>query len=49
MDKLTGQKVNIKFLVKLGKTLQVIHEMLSTVYEDNTLEKTPIFKYIERQ
>lgn len=42
------QQIFIKFLVKLQKDSQKINEMFNTVYKDNALKKTSIFKWIER-
>ncbi|XP_015435171.1 PREDICTED: putative uncharacterized protein FLJ37770 [Dufourea novaeangliae] len=42
------QQLNIKFLVKLGKNSQEIHEMLRAVYGSNALKKTALFKWIKR-
>jgi hypothetical protein len=39
-----GQRMNIKFLVKLGKSGSEIREMLVQVYGDNALKKTAIYK-----
>jgi hypothetical protein len=47
IDGLTEHRVVIKFLVKLGKTLVQIHEILSTVYGDKALKKTALFNWIK--
>lgn len=48
IDQFTEQRINIKFLVKLGKNYQEIAEMLRVVYGDNAMKKTAIFKWIKR-
>jgi len=48
IDSLTEQRIIIKFLVKLGKTSLQMHEMLNTVYGDDALKKTALFKWIKR-
>ena len=47
-DEQMEQRLSIKFLVKLGKNSQKIHEMLRAVYGDNALKKTALFKWIKR-
>jgi len=41
------QRVNIKFLVKLGKGGNNIREMLAQVYRDNALKKTAVYKWVK--
>lgn len=48
IDEQMEQRLNIKFLVKLGKNSQEIHEMLRAAYGDNALKKTALFKCIKR-
>jgi hypothetical protein len=38
--------MNIKFLVKLGKSGSEIREMLVQVYEDNAMKKTQVYKWV---
>lgn len=47
IDELTGQKIIIKFPMKLAKTSQEVHKILSTVYGDNALNKKVLFKWIK--
>jgi len=42
------QRMNIKFLVKLGKSGNKIREMLVQVYGDNGMKKTAIYKWVKR-
>jgi hypothetical protein len=37
-------EMNIKFLVKLGKSGTEIREMLVQVYRDNAMKKTAVYK-----
>ena len=41
------QRVNIEFLVKLGKGGNNIREMLAQVYRDNALKKTAVYKWVK--
>ena len=41
-------KTNIKFLVKLGWKGTEIIQTLQTVYKDDALKKTCVYKWIER-
>jgi len=41
------QRTNIKFPVKLGKSGNKIREMLVQVYEDNTMKKTAVYKWVK--
>jgi predicted transposase YdaD len=38
--------MNIKFLVKLGKSRSKIIEMLVQVYKDNAIKKTAVYKWV---
>jgi len=40
--------MNIKFLVKLGKSGNEIGEMLMQVYGDNAMKKTAVYKWVKR-
>ena len=40
--------MNIKFLVKLGKSGNKIREMLGQVYGDNAMKKTAVYKWVKR-
>ena len=42
------QQMNIKFLVKLGKSGNEIREMLGKVYGDNAMKKTAVYKWVKR-
>jgi len=42
-----GQRTNIKFLVKLGKSGNEIREMLVQVYGDNAMKKTAVYKWVK--
>jgi len=42
------QRMNIKFLVKLGKSGNKIREMLVQIYGDNTMKKTAVCKWVKR-
>ena len=42
------KRMNIKFLVKLGKSGNNIREMLVQVYRDNAMKKTPVYKWVKR-
>jgi len=41
------QRMNIKFLVKLGKSGNEIREMLVQVYGDNAMKKTAVYKWMK--
>ena len=41
------QRMNIKFLVKLGKSGNEIREMLVQVYGDNATKKTAVYKLVK--
>ena len=42
------QRMNIKFLVKLGKSGNKIRQMLVQVYRDNAMKKTTVYKWVKR-
>jgi transposase len=42
------QRMNIKFLVQLGKSGNEIREMLGQVYRDNAMKKTAVYKWVKR-
>ena len=42
------ERMNIKFLVKLGKSGNEIREMLVQVYGDNAMKKTAVYKWVKR-
>jgi len=42
------QRMNIKFLVELGKSGNEIREMLVQVYGDNAMKKTAVYKWVKR-
>jgi len=42
------QRMNIKFLVKPGKSRNEIREMLVQVYGDNAMKKTAVYKWVKR-
>ena len=42
------QRMNIKFLVKLGKSGNEIREMLVQVYGDYAMKKTAVYKWVKR-
>jgi len=42
------QRMNIKFLVKLGKSGNKIRDMLVQVYGDNAMKKTAVYKWVIR-
>jgi transposase len=44
----TPQQINIKFLVKLGKSGNEIREMFVEVYGDNAIKKTAVYKWVKR-
>jgi transposase len=41
-------RMNIKFVVKLGKSGNKIREMLVQVYGDNVMKKTAVYKWVKR-
>jgi hypothetical protein len=41
-------RMNIKFLVKLGKSGSKIREMLLQFYGDNAMKKTVVYKWVTR-
>ncbi|GBO37308.1 Putative uncharacterized protein FLJ37770 [Araneus ventricosus] len=44
----TGQRVNIKFCFKLGKTVTETHEMLVKVYGVHAVSKKCVFEWFKR-
>jgi len=42
------QRINIKFLVKLGKNGPKIHQMVQQVYGEDTLKERTVFKWVQR-
>ena len=42
------QQMNIKFLVKLGKSGNEIRGMLVQVYGDNAVKETAVYKWVKR-
>jgi hypothetical protein len=42
------QQINIKFLVKLGKSGSEIRKMLVQVYRDNAMKKTAVCRWVTR-
>jgi len=42
------QRMNIKFLVKLGKSGNEIRERLVQVYRDNAMKKTAVYMWVKR-
>ena len=45
---LREQQMNIKFLVKLGKSGNEIRDMLVQVYGDSAMKKTAVYKWVKR-
>ena len=41
------QRMNIKFLAKLGKSGNEIREMLVQVYGNNAMKKTTVYKWVK--
>lgn len=48
VDEKIEKRMNIKFLVKLGKSSHEINEMMRAVYKENAPKKTTLFKWIKR-
>jgi len=44
VDQQLEQRINIKFLVKLGKNVPEIHKMLQQVYGEYDLKERTVFK-----
>ena len=42
------QRINLKFLVRLGKTPTEALKLLQDVYGDNTMSRTPLFEWHRR-
>ena len=47
-DQQLEQRINIKFLVKLGKNSLEIHQMLQHVYGEYALKESTVFKWFQR-
>jgi len=47
IDQKLEQRLNIKFLVKLGKNGPEIHQMLQQVYGECALKERTVFKLVE--
>jgi len=48
IDQQLEQRINIKFLVKLGKNGPEIHQMLQQVYGECALEERTVFRWVQR-
>ena len=48
MDQQLEQRINIKFLVKLGNNGPKIHQMLQQVYGECALKERTVFKWVHR-
>jgi len=48
IDQKLEQRINIKFLVKLGKNGPEIHQMLQQVYGVCALKERTVFKWVQR-
>jgi transposase len=48
IDQQLEQWINIKFLVKLGKSDPKICQMLQQVYEEDGLKRSTVFKWVQR-
>ena len=46
IDQQLEQRINIKFLVKLGKNGPEIHQMLQQVYGEDALKERTVFKWV---
>lgn len=47
-DVSTEQRINIKFLVKLGKTGRKILDQLENVYVESAMERSAVYKWVDR-
>src|SRR5215469_17357851 len=47
IDQQLDQRINIKFLVKLGKNGPEIHQMLQQVYGEYVLKERTVFKSVQ--
>jgi transposase len=47
IDHQLEQRINIKFLVKLGKNGPEIHQMLQQVYGEDALKEIIVFKWVQ--
>ena len=48
IDQQLEQRINIKFLVKLGKNGPEIHQILQQVYGEYALKEGTVFKWVQR-
>ena len=48
IDQQLEQRINIKFLVKLGKNGPEIHQMLQQVCGEYALKERTVFKWVQR-
>ncbi|KAJ8947679.1 hypothetical protein NQ318_009564 [Aromia moschata] len=48
MEPRMEQRVNLKFLVKLGKTFTEAYAMLKEVYRNECLSRTQVFEWFKR-
>jgi hypothetical protein len=48
MSEFHEQRVNIKFCVKLGKTITETHEMLKEAYGDQCMGRTQCYEWFKR-
>jgi transposase len=48
IDQQLEQRINIKFLMKLGKNGPEIHQMLQQVYGECALKERTVFKWVQR-
>ena len=47
IDQQLEQRINIKFLMKLGKNGPEIHQMLQQVYGEDALKERTVFKWVQ--
>ena len=47
IDQQLEQRINIKFLVELGKSGPEIHQMLQQVYGEYALKERTVFKWVQ--
>jgi transposase len=47
IDQQLEQRINIKFLVKLGKNCPEIHQILQQVYGEVALKERTVFKWVQ--
>src|SRR5215475_13354796 len=48
IDQQLEQRIDIKFLMKLGKNGPEIHQMLQQVYGEDALKRRTVFKWVQR-